>query len=119
MTYTLGGDSLAVAWFLEWDWLWARTLIWGVGLVFLELHLWPCFILNNTTIHDCFQTWRPEHSIWRLEVTSQVVLVMNESGVSHTKVEQPVLQWHVFYNGGAGALDLLFRRWVCGPTLSL
>ena len=68
--------------------------LWGVGLVFLELHLWPCFILNNTSIHNCFQTWRPEHSIWRLEVTSQVVLVMNESGVSHTKVEQPGVLGH-------------------------
>ena len=81
--------------------------LWGVGLVILELRLWPCFILNNTTIHYCLQTWRPGHSIGRLEVTSQVVLVMNESGVLHTNVEEPVLQWHVFYT------TRMLGHWTC------
>ena len=119
VTYTLGGNSLAVAWFLDVDSEWDCLIVnqhcswpglWGVGLVILELRLWPSFILNNTRIHDCFPAWRPGHDIWRLEVTSQVVLVMNESGVLHTNVEEPVLQWHVFYTQGCWGIGLVILQ---------
>ena len=97
------GNSLAVAWALGVHSDRDRLIVnqhcglglWGVGLVISELRLWPSFILHHTTIHYCFHG--PGHDNWRLEVTSQVVLVMNESGVLHTNAEEPALQWHVFY----------------------